>query len=129
MYYFKCPIGRYYYKNKRGKEPVKEFIDSHRLKDQVKIFDWISRLEELGPNAIRPLVEYLGDDIYELRVKLSDTESRILYFFLFKNCMILADGWDKKKYASSRMEYKKHVDRAKSCLADYHQRIQSKKEL
>jgi len=34
----------YYYKNKRGKEPVKDFIDDLRMKDQVKIFDWISRL-------------------------------------------------------------------------------------
>ncbi|MES0492123.1 MAG: type II toxin-antitoxin system RelE/ParE family toxin, partial [Leptospirales bacterium] len=80
----------YYYKDNRGNEPVKKFIDQHRIKDQVKIFDWISRLEELGPKAVRPLVEYLGKDIYELRIKLTDTETRILYFFKFKKCMILA---------------------------------------
>lgn len=39
----------HYYKDKKGKEPVKEFIDQHRMKDQVKLFDWIARLEELGP--------------------------------------------------------------------------------
>jgi hypothetical protein len=119
----------YYYKDKRGKEPVKEFIDNHRLKDQVKIFDWISRLEELGPNAIRPLVEYLGDDIYELRVKLSDTELRILYFFFFKNCIILADGWNKKKVAKSKTEYKKHTEKAKDCIIDYRNRIRTREEL
>jgi phage-related protein len=119
----------YYYKNKRGNEPVKDFIDDLRMKDQVKIFDWISRLEELGPNAIRPLVEYLGDDIYELRVKLSDTESRILYFFIFKNCLILANAWNKKKEAASKTEYKKHIEIAKNCLKDYNDRIKGKEEL
>jgi phage-related protein len=119
----------YYYRNKRGKEPVKDFIDDLRMKDQVKIFDWISRLEELGPNAIRPLVEYLGDDIYELRIKLSDTESRILYFFIFKKCLILADAWNKKKEATSRTEYKKHIEIAKNCLKDYNDRINGKEEL
>ena len=119
----------YYYKNKRGKEPVKDFIDDLRMKDQVKIFDWISRLEELGPNAIRPLVEFLGDDIYELRIKLSDTESRILYFFIFKNCLILADAWNKKKNAASKTEYKKHIEIAKNCLKDYNDRMKCKEEL
>jgi len=119
----------YYYKNIKGEEPVREFIDKHRLKDQVKIFDWISRLEELGPNAVRPLVEYLGKDIYELRIKLSDTESRILYFFKFQNCMILADAWDKKNHAKSKTEYKKHMDIALKRKNEYDERKISKKDL
>ena len=119
----------YYYKNKKGDEPVREFIESHRLKDQVKIFDWIARLEELGPNAMRPLVDYLGDKIYELRIKLSDTETRILYFYMFKDCIILADSWNKKKEASSKTEYKKHIEIAMNCLKDYETRITNKGEL
>lgn len=119
----------YYYKDERGKEQVKEFIDKHRSKDQVKIFDWIARLEELGPNAVRPLVEYLGKDIYELRVKLSDTESRFLYFFKFRDCIILANAWDKKNKATAKNEYKKHIERAMKCKVDYENRINSKEEL
>jgi len=119
----------YYYKDRKGNEPVKEFIEKHRLKDQVKIFDWILRLEELGPKAVRPLVEYLGKDIYELRVKLSDTESRILYFFKFQNCMVLADAWDKKNKSKSRTEYKKHIEVALNRKVDYEERVTSKKEL
>lgn len=119
----------YYYKNQKGEEPVKQFIEKHRLKDQVKLFDWISRLEELGPNAVRPLVDYLGDDIYELRVKLSDTESRVLYFYMFKNCIILTNAWDKKGTAKSRTEYKRHIEKAKSYKLDYDDRVQSREDL
>ena len=119
----------YYYRNQKGVEPVKEFINKHRVKDQVKLFDWISRLEALGPNAARPLVDYLGDDIYELRVKLSDAESRVLYFYMFQNCIILTNAWDKKGSAKSRTEYKKHIEKAKSCKLDYDERVKNKGDL
>jgi len=119
----------YYYKDKKGNIPVKEFIEKIRLKDQVKIFDWIERLGQLGPKAIRPLVEYLGDDIYELRIKLSDTETRILYFYIFKDYIILTNAWNKKKKATAKMEYKKHIEKAKNCISDYKNRIKSREDL
>ena len=43
--------------------------------------------------------------------------------------MILADAWNKKKDATARTEYKKHIEIAKSCLFDYNNRIKSKEDL
>ncbi|MDH5718719.1 MAG: type II toxin-antitoxin system RelE/ParE family toxin [Spirochaetia bacterium] len=119
----------FYYKDKKGNVPVHEFVESHRIKDQVKLFDWIERLGKLGPKANRPLVDYLGDNIYELRIKLSDTESRILYFYIFKNCIILTNAWNKKNKAKSKMEYNKQIEKAKKCMNDYTGRIKSKEDL
>ena len=57
------------------------WIDRQPAKVQDKIFDAISRLEEAGFALRRPEVEYLGDDIYELRVRKGTVNYRPLYFF------------------------------------------------
>ena len=119
----------FYYRDEKGREPVREYIDKERMKDQVKIFDWIDRLEKEGPNAKRPLVDYLGNEIYELRIKLSDKESRILYFFIFNKAIVLASAWNKKGKAKEKTEYKKFIIQAEKAKKDYSKRFKSIKEL
>ena len=60
--------------------PFLECMDRQQKKVQDKIFDAVSRLEELGFELRRPEAEYLGDDIYELRVKKGHVNYRPLYF-------------------------------------------------
>ena len=103
--------------------------ENERLKDQVKMLDWIERLEEAGPKAKRPLVEYLGKEIYELRIKLSDKESRILYFFMFENAIVLSNGWNKKGVAKKKTEYAKQIKTALKHRKEYFSKYRKLKEI
>lgn len=50
---------------------------------------WISILEENGPILPRPYADLLRNEIHELRVKLSGSQVRILYFFCFEDFIVL----------------------------------------
>jgi hypothetical protein len=60
--------------------PFLEWVDRQQEKVQDKIFDAVTRLEELGFELRRPEAEYLGSEIYELRVKKGHVNFRPLYF-------------------------------------------------
>jgi len=69
----------------RGHKPVKEFIDALPLKDQAKVLAYLDELKKQGHNLRRPMADYLGDGIYELRPK----DNRIFYFFYLKDSAVL----------------------------------------
>lgn len=82
----------YYFIDDRGRNPVKEFIDGLPLKEQQKVFAYISELRQQGHNLRRPMADYLQDGIYELRPK----SNRIFYFFFLGNSVILIHAIRKK---------------------------------
>ena len=84
-----------FYKTKDGKNYVKEFIESKSVSNQSKITAWLKLLREHGNTLVRPYADYLDDGIYELRIKLSGNQIRILYFFCFKDCIILTHAFMK----------------------------------
>ena len=61
----------------RGENPVREFIEKLPLKDQTKILAYLDELKNQGHNIRRPMADYLGEGIYELRPR----DNRIFYFF------------------------------------------------
>ena len=82
----------YYFVDERGYNFVKEFIDNLPTKEQAKIFAYITELKNQGHNLRRPLADYLGNGIYELRPK----DSRIFYFFFLKDSAVLVHVIKKK---------------------------------
>ena len=72
-----------YYNNENGDSLVEQFINNRSVNNQLKLVSIINYLEEKGVNLPRPYADYLRDGIYELRVKLSGDETRILYFFCY----------------------------------------------
>ena len=82
----------YYFINERGDNFVKEFIDNLSIKEQAKIFAYIQELKNQGHNLRRPLADYLGNGIYELRPK----NNRIFYFFFLVNNAVLIHAIKKK---------------------------------
>ncbi|HUO08583.1 MAG TPA: type II toxin-antitoxin system RelE/ParE family toxin [Phycisphaerae bacterium] len=64
-----------------GQSPFLAWVERQPPKVQDKLFDAVSRLEELGHDLRRPEAEYLGKDLYELRVKKGHVNYRPLYFF------------------------------------------------
>lgn len=77
--------GVYYFIDKDGDSPVKEFMHSLTLKDQAKVYAYIRELKKQGNNLRRPMADYLGDGIYEFRPK----NNRIFYFFYLRDKAVL----------------------------------------
>ena len=85
-----------YYEDIDGYSKVYDFIEKQNMRNQAKIFSWISLLEQKGPNLPRPYADLLKDEIHELRIKLSGTQIRILYFFCHKEFIVLSNSFIKK---------------------------------
>ena len=77
--------GVYFFVDKDGHKPVKEFIHSLTRKEQAKVYAYIAELKKQGNNLRRPMADYLENGIYELRPK----DNRIFYFFYLRDRAIL----------------------------------------
>jgi phage-related protein len=104
-----------FYETKEGDCPVEKFIDSKSTNNQAKIYAYIDQLEIKGPNLPRPYADILEDGIHELRIKLSGDQVRLLYFFVFKDFIIITNSFIKKTEKVPKSEIKK----AKKFRDDY----------
>jgi len=75
--------------------PVKDFIDNLSLRERAKTMAFIGLLEDRGPDLTRPYADLLDGGIHELRIKLTGTQIRILYFFCYQNTIVLTNVFDK----------------------------------
>ena len=75
--------------------PVMEYVDNLSLRERAKIMALIELLEEKGPNLPRPYADLLEDGIHELRIKLTGTQVRVLYFFCYQDIIVLTNVFDK----------------------------------
>jgi len=64
----------------------------------------------------------LSEGIFELRIKVGSDISRVLYFFIAGNKIILTNGFIKKTQKTPTAE----IDRAKRFRADYISRTQNR---
>ena len=101
-----------------GRKPVKEFLDGLEPKMRAKALYGLSVLEEYG-NALRePYSKPIGDGLFELRIKFASDITRIFYFFIVGNKIILTNGFVKKTAKTPPSEIK----RAKDYKDDYERR-------
>jgi len=84
-----------YYVDPDGVRPVEKYIDDLSPGEQAKMLTFIDNLEEQGPNLHRPYADLLEDGIHELRIKITGTQVRVLYFFCYKDLIILTNVFDK----------------------------------
>jgi phage-related protein len=82
----------YYFVDMRGHNPVKEFINHLPLKEQTKIDAYIEELKIQGHNMRRPMADYIGEGIYELR----PGHHRVFYFFFYRESAVLLHAIRKK---------------------------------
>ena len=80
-----------------GRCPVNDFLDElSPRKDLPYIQLKFNMLAEHGYQLDRPHAAYLGDDIYELRVKTINGQIRFFYFFFVGNMIVVTHGVKKK---------------------------------
>jgi phage-related protein len=85
----------FYYPKQDGSRPVEEYIDALSENEQSKTLAFIGMLKEKGPHLARPYADFLVDGIHELRIKLTGTQTRILYFFCYQDTVILTNVFEK----------------------------------
>ena len=96
-----------YYADPVGRIPVLEYLEGLSSAEREKCLEYISFLEIAGERIRRPIGDYLGGKLYELRPK----QTRIIYFFMFKEYVVLVHAFRKKTDAIPERELSKAMMR------------------
>lgn len=93
-----------FYRTARGDEPALEYIRAQARSHRATIGRALRYLEELGHAARRPMADYLGDDLYELRIPVDGHQHRVLYFFYERTVIVLTSAFLKNEERVPRNE-------------------------
>jgi phage-related protein len=104
-----------YYTLQNGEKPVEKFLDSLDMKMRVKALGSIDILAEFGNTLREPYSKAIGKGLFELRIKFAGDITRIFYFFVVDNRIILTNGFIKKTQKTPPGE----IALAKKYKADY----------
>lgn len=107
-----------YYEDSSGSKPAEEFIDSLDVKMRAKVFGRLELLEEMGSQLGMPFSRHLDDGIFELRTVQGSNITRVLYFFVVGERVILTHGFVKKTQKTPLRE----IARAKRIRDDWRSR-------
>lgn len=104
-----------FYELPNGDKPVKKFMIGLDKKMRVKALQSISILKEYGNTLREPYSKAMGDGLFELRIKFASDITRIFYFFVVNNKIVLTNGFVKKTMRTPKAE----LDLARKYKADY----------
>jgi len=94
-----------FYTNSRGDELVQDFIRRQDKQTKSKISRSIDLINKYGPDLGLPHSRYLGDGIYELRIR-GKNEVRIFYIAVVSNLeVIFIHAFKKRTQKMPRKEY------------------------
>ncbi len=96
-----------FYQERDGSCPVLNFLRKEPRRVRAKARDRIWLLGDRGHTLRRPYVDYLRDDIHELRWAHGRVQYRILYFFFGQETIVLAHTLTKEGEVPDR-----DIDRA-----------------
>jgi phage-related protein len=108
-----------FYRSNKGIEPALDYIRSQVKAHRAKIGRALQYIEDMGHLARRPQVEYLGGQIYELRVAIDQHQHRLLYFFHGRSIIVVTSGMLKNQGKVPQAE----IDRARKYRADWIERF------
>ncbi len=103
------------YTKDNGDIPVDEFIDTVNEKMQAKIAMGMKLLKVNGNQLREPYTKHLEDGIFELRAKVGNDISRVLYFFVIGRKIVFTNGFIKKTHKTPKSE----IELAKKYRNDY----------
>lgn len=108
------------YETEAGRLPVVDFLSS--IKDDkllAKIYRDIKLLEVSGNLLREPYSKALNNGLFELRTKQGTNISRIIYFFIVGNNIVLTNGFIKKTQKTPTSEIEKALEYRKDFLKRY----------
>lgn len=104
-----------FYEKDNGSQPAKDFVRSLDTKMRAKMLRTIEVLRENGNELREPYTKPLRDGIFELRAKQGSDISRVLYFFVVGQKIVLTNGFIKKTQKTPQKE----IDLAEAYRKDY----------
>ena len=104
-----------FYERENGEQPAKSFLIGLDTKMRARLLGLISLLQENGPALREPYTKHLRDGIFELRAKLGNDITRVLFFFVAGRHIILTNGFVKKDPRTPPGE----IERARHYREDY----------
>lgn len=108
-----------FYEKENGDCPIEEFMNSLDIKMRAKMIGLLELLEEKGIQLREPYSKIIEDGIFEIRCKVGNNISRVLYFFYFEGKIVLTNGFVKKTQKTPTEEIKL----AKKYRADFKERM------
>jgi len=109
----------YFYKNSKGEQPVKDYINNLKAAEQAKVRNKLNLLKEFGPfNLDINHVKYLKDKIWELRIVGKD-HHRIFWFIFNSKNIILLHAFHKKTQKIPQIHIQKSFSRKKDFIKRY----------
>ena len=109
-----------FYETTSGESPVDEFINAQNSKMQAKILRMLEMLQAEGNKLRMPYSEHLSEGIFQLRVQVGSDITRMLYFFVIGQKIIVTNGFVKKTQETPPAE----IEKAKKYREDYLNRRQ-----
>ena len=106
-----------YYVDARGRSPVLEDLEKLTDEERKKVLTYVSFLQERGEDLRRPMADYVGDKLYELRPK----SHRALYFFMLKDYTVIVHLFRKKTNRLPDAEKRVALSRMGDFLRRYQQ--------
>ncbi|MCD8225280.1 MAG: type II toxin-antitoxin system RelE/ParE family toxin [Clostridiales bacterium] len=85
-----------FYEKENGERPVRTFLLSLDIKMQTKMISLFEILEDKGSELREPYSKHVEDGIFELRCKVGNNITRVMYFFYHNGKIILTNGFIKK---------------------------------
>jgi phage-related protein len=106
------------YYTENGKSPVFDFISSLNHKHQAKILREIDLLAEFGFSLGLPHIKSIknSDGLWELRIKHSSNNFRILYFHYSQGKFVLLHGFKKTTSKTPKNDINIALKRMKNYL-------------
>jgi phage-related protein len=89
-----------FYKDRKGQEPVKNFLANLTKKEKAKVLKYVALLEEKKPSELscdkhyKNLSHYPG--LWEVRVDFGRNGYRIFYFYHVADTIVLLHAFKKK---------------------------------
>jgi phage-related protein len=99
-----------FYETEKGQIPVEDFLKDLPLKLRAKISRDLMILQDRGNTLREPYSKHISDGLFELRTKFGSDITRVFYFFIVDNKIILTNGFVKKTQKTPQKEIKKALE-------------------
>lgn len=106
-----------FYRAPRGDEPALDYVRAQTKGQRAMIGRALRYLEEFGHALRRPAAEYLGEGLYELRVRSQGLQHRLIYFFHQKRVIVVTSGFLKNEARVSPEEFMRAGRRRRDWIA------------
>ena len=114
-----------FYKKENGDIPAEDFLLSLDKKMRAKILGIMGILQENGNQLREPYSKHLGDGIFEIRGKVGNDISRVLYLFYYDGKIVFTNGFVKKTQKTPKLE----IQKAKVYRNDYIERCEKNEKI